>query len=512
MNKFTFFEHGKLPDNCDLKYYLGIKKVANGYQVENNIINSYNLLGSVGYVFPKPANIDLSSHNLFEYQIDDILQMCSQRWTLNANPMGYGKTVETIITLQHTFSKDKSHMLIVAPKAILQQWAKEIEKWWPERAKDIVILASGGDLNKRVLPTHTIFITNYEHLIAEKRQVFFQSQIWGAVVLDECHRIKNRKSLRTKAAFKLKAKKKILLSGTPVLRRIDDLWAQLRFLDYNFSGNSYWNFVEYFCEVSNNGFGKEIGKLKSDPEIIKRLNYLLDIVAIRNDNLSITKGKQINIVNLKMGTKQKRYYTQVRKLVLDAMPESLNITSALTHLLRLRQMTSVPQLHYTDSENIKFEWIRDLLLDNPEEKIVVFSNWRTVIEHLHHYLSSIVASCLYHGGLSTDAKLDALSSFLYRPEVRVLAGTIGSLGLGVNGLQKVSSTVIFLDRDWSPELNAQAEDRLNRIGQENKVNVYYLECIGSIDRKIATLNASKAADIKSALSLKEKELENLCSN
>ena len=85
----------------------------------------------------------------------------------------------------------------------------------------------------------------------------------------------------------------------------------------------------------------------------------------------------------------------------------------------------------------------------------------------------------------------------------VIAGTIGAMGQGYDGLQQVSHTMVFIDRDWSPEILKQAEDRLHRMGQEHLVNIYYLECTGSFDQHVGRINRTKADDIRSALNDEE---------
>lgn len=70
---------------------------------------------------------------------------------------------------------------------------------------------------------------------------------------------------------------------------------------------------------------------------------------------------------------------------------------------------------------------------------------------------------------------------------------------GYDGLQTVSHTMVFVDRDWSPEILKQAEDRLNRMGQTQLVNIYYLECTGSFDQHVNKVNLTKAGDIRRAL-------------
>ena len=81
----------------------------------------------------------------------------------------------------------------------------------------------------------------------------------------------------------------------------------------------------------------------------------------------------------------------------------------------------------------------------------------------------------------------------------MITGTIGALGESVDGLQQASNTLIFLDKMWNPEENNQAIGRLLRWGQERLVNVYTLECEGTIDRKVGKVNVSKLEDIRAVL-------------
>ena len=80
-------------------------------------------------------------------------------------------------------------------------------------------------------------------------------------------------------------------------------------------------------------------------------------------------------------------------------------------------------------------------------------------------------------------------------DTRVLIGTIGALGTGVDGLQHVCRNVIFLDRDWTPGLNEQAEDRVNRSGQIGMTNIWILNMKNSIDEYVEQLQGKKAEDI-----------------
>lgn len=483
------------------------RKVKGEYLVEANYLNMYQL-GIPFKVKDMDKEINFTGTKLFDYQKRDVQRMVQQRHVFNGNRMGYGKTVEAISTLREL---DSNYTLILAPKTVLPQWEKELQKWWPECGATILVKPTPVEYAKAAsrglrpsgqgpskLLGGTIVITNYEALQNQKLLQQLKGVVWDAIVLDESHRIKNRRSKRWAYVMELPAKHKICLSGTPILRRVDDLWAQWFFLNWRYSGLSYWNFVDFFCEVKTTPFGKEIGALTTDPDKVRLLNWLVDLVCIRNPDMVLSQGKRSIIIDLKLEGKQKELYKNTRDLALDTLPENLTIASGMAHVLRLRQVTSCPEQFDQSVNNTKFDWIEEMLEDNPDLKVVVYSCWSTPLKQLQKRLGEKVCK-LYIGGGATHEQLENKALFIQDKAIRVLAGTIGALGTGVDGLQSVCSTTIFIDKDWSPEINAQAEDRLNRYGQQQVCNNFYLECIGTMDRHVSRLNMSKAEDIRIAL-------------
>jgi SWI/SNF-related matrix-associated actin-dependent regulator 1 of chromatin subfamily A len=128
----------------------------------------------------------------------------------------------------------------------------------------------------------------------------------------------------------------------------------------------------------------------------------------------------------------------------------------------------------------KLDALMQILEDNPNEPIVVFSQFAQLIYLLHERLKGAkIEHGIYTGRNRTTRESDKRK--FTSGSANVLIGTIGAGGVGVDGLQDVSSTVIFLDRDWSPAINNQAEDRLWRDGQRNAVQVIDIMARNTID-------------------------------
>ena len=438
--------------------------------------------------------------NLYDYQKEDIAKVQDIDYVLNANKMGYGKTVEAIALMQLWKAQ---RVLIVCPKAVMDQWAAEIKKW---DGRDCIVRPT------QIFDKRQIVVINYDKLAngtfirrsnfkifepGPYLQQFFMFQ-WDLIICDEVHRIKNRDAKVTRALEKLPARRKIGMSGTPILNKPDDLYSILHWLNPKYSGNSYWSFVNKYCKVEDSFFGKKIVGLTDSLERQKELIDLLEPFTIRNPDLILGKGKRVTEIPLTMGAKQKRLYKDIKNLIFDELPENCTVLNGMSKIIRLQQTTSSPEL-FEVKDNIKAEWLIEMCLSNPEMKFVVFSRFAKTVNLVSEKLKAAdISAITYTGDLKMAERNESLRLFKETP-VQVLFGTIGALGQGVDGLQQVCHTAIFLDRDWSPALNEQAEDRLNRIGQKELVDIYVLECIGTVDKYVGKININKTIDIRKVL-------------
>lgn len=473
------------------KKFMGIskKRTEDFYTVQLNLVNAL-VLNDISLVKLPRTEVDesLLHKQLFNYQRSDVIKMVQNVRVLNANYMGYGKTIETIIALKVAHIQKA---IIIAPKPILVQWASQIDKWW-HKHPEVAINPKN--------PIKGINIYNYEQVIKEAKQSALRSIIWDALVVDESQRIKTPTTKRTLAASSIPAKYKYALTGTPILKTPEDLYSQLRFLNPLYSGNSFYAFRNYFCNIKMGFFGEEVKGLTTDEFHIKILHKLLSIVAVTNPEMVLAKGKVEIIEKLSMQPKQRKLYKNVVQLILNELPENATIANGAVKTLRAQQVTSCPSHFIKDTWGTKFEWIKMLLEDNPTEKVVVFSKFATAAKELQKYLNQCKIKCAtYIGELDAMTRFEVLNAFQNDPNLKVLVGTIACIGEGVDGLQNASHIAIFLDRPYSPQIIKQCEDRLNRPGQHNKVLCYFLECAGTYDRYYGKVTEKRAADIRRAL-------------
>ena len=337
---------------------------------EDNLINrlvlGMNVLTVIERQVSKIANID----GLQPFQVKDIDKMMGLQHCLNANPMGLGKTVETV---RYLAANNPKTALIVCPKIIRTQWKDQLERWGNLKAEIY-------DGQQNVVPG--IWIINYDKLRNEKTLMKFKEFQWEFLILDEAHKIKSRRAQQTQAVKNIPAAHRVALTGTPILRYVDDLWSILNFLDPQYACNSYHTFVDYFCEQHQTPWGPKIVGMTKNPNKIALLNALLDFISVRNA-VKVGAGKTREIVRLPMTKKQRELYKKEKQLLRDELPENCTIANGAVLTIRLMQTTSWPGLFEPGEHGPKFEWVLEMCKNNPTEKIVVFSvferTWKIMV-------------------------------------------------------------------------------------------------------------------------------------
>lgn len=439
-----------------------------------------------------------------EYQSNDLIRMLQRTHILNRNKPGYGKTFESI---EYCRLMGFNKILIICPKSVCTQWKSQFARWWPEVEQHVVV---GGPGPKSGVTS--IFVTNYEQFtpvnVSEdkrKKKLAYpqvwqrcKSWIWDCIILDESHRIKNPKAQITIALKQLPSVHRLCLTGTPILGRPNDLWSQLHFLDPRWSGNNYWLFTERFCEIEANNWGKKPVGLTPSDSAQGLLALALSEMSVGGDNQSVTQGKNFIEIDLDMPPKMRTLYSAIANLALDKLDElGITVKNAMDQIVKQQQCTTnIGKL--TDTiPNPKFEWIKDWLEDNEGEKAVIFTKFAEAAKSLQEYLSKSKILCgIYIGEMSEKDRIAAKERFVQLPAQRVIIGTIGAMGTGVDGLQEVCRNVIFLDRDWTPGINEQAESRVDRSGQVGMTNIWILYMKSTIDRFVEGIQTKKAEDIK----------------
>lgn len=449
---------------------------------------------------------------LYDFQREDVEKLAGQKSVLIANEMGTGKTYEAI-ALDMLMRKDwhdtptvsdkaRPITLVVAPLSVLPTWEEhfqaltDLETCVIDPKNRGALLASlRGD------PDHDVYILHWDVLrIIEKE---LREKYFLHIIADEAHRAKNRKAQQTRSLKRLKCYFKTALTGTPVMNQPQDLWSILNWL-YPKQWSGYWKFFERYVEyelVYPQQYRKVIGPRADTIPHLRRTMSPFTTRRLKKDVLKDLPEKYYSKVYVDLDPKQRKAYDEMRKDMI-AWLETVDGTEPLVAPVVIAQLTRLQQLasayvslettggtksteSVTTSARLtepssKVSALMDILEDNPDEPVVIFSRFKQLIRLVEARLDSKgIGYVRITGDDSETARRKAIADFQAN-RVRVFLGTIGAGSEGIT--LTAASTVIFLDRDWTPARNAQAEDRLHRIGQKNAVQVIDIIARDTVDR------------------------------
>ena len=137
---------------------IGVKNSGSILYIDDNLINriSLNYFPEKFYIVDQPSKIDNLHPSLRDYQRNDVIKMLSLQNILNRNKPGYGKTFETV---EFCRLLNLKKILVICPKSVIPQWAKQFSLWWPEVEPNIQVGGRGPERRSQV-----IYVTNYEQL------------------------------------------------------------------------------------------------------------------------------------------------------------------------------------------------------------------------------------------------------------------------------------------------------------------------------------------------------------
>jgi len=400
-----------------------------------------------------------------------------------ADEMGLGKTPQAIRACKELGAEK---VLVVTKKSLIHNWVAEIQRW-ARKSRTAVLTTADSKI-----PNTRFIVTNYEVAVKHKDKLLKCK--FDALVVDEATAIKNRKAKRTKALHKL-AKNiphKFLLTGTPVHNRPDELWSLLHCVNPA-KYTSYWRFVGRYCLTVENYWGgldilgvKDQGALAAElaPVMLRRTKELLRL-----------PPKSFETIYVGLTDTQRQIYNDLRtRLFVELEGKTVTAPSVLVQLTRLRQVVCSPALIGGPDESAKTDALLDILDDTAGgHKIIIFTTFAEYVKLLMLRLEPW-GTVRITGDMTDKARWNSVEKFQNDPSCRVLVGTIGAMGEGLN--LTAADVVIFLNREWVPALNAQAEDRAYRRGQSKPVHVINLVATQTVDQHVEKL-LSKKRDVVS---------------
>jgi SNF2 family DNA or RNA helicase len=426
---------------------------------------------------------------LYDFQQEDVDKLVDVNNALIMNEMGTGKTYEAIeldrIRREQT-PHYKPKTLVVCPLSVTGSWEDHFTELTDLRVRRI-------DPKNRMaflkdMDDADVFLLHWE---AVRLMPSLQDTMWTHIIADECHKAKNRKAQQTKALKKLKSQYRTAMSGTPMVNRPDELWSILNWLYPQFF-TSYWAFFKKYVTTVEIELpdGRKVHKV-TGPKNEERLQDLMSDFSTRRLKKLVLKDlpdKYYSKRWVDLSPTQRRMYNEMKSDMLSWIgeheSEPLAAPVVIAQLIRLQQMalatpTRVEGSITLDDPSTKLDALMDIIDELSGEPVVVFTQFKQMAALVEKRLTkNKIAYGMLTGDVSPQEREQNVRDF-QSGKTQVFVGTIAAGGVGIT--LTAASTVVFLDRSWSPALNVQAEDRLHRIGQKEAVQVIDIMARNTVD-------------------------------
>lgn len=471
-----------------------------------------------------------SELQLKPFQRVDALFMVTCGQALLAAPPGLGKTGVTIRTLQvlQAMGLEPYPALVVCPNSLKRTvWSRELERWAPELMVSVV---DGGAVTRRkqIAERADVTVINYEsmrlhtHVAGygsmkltekEKEPKELNELHLRTVICDEAHRLRGVQTVQTRAAWALlhAAEYRYLLTGTPVNNHAGDLWGLLHGVlpDWFPAKTKY---LDRYCVIGYNWFGgTDILGLK--PENTEEFRAVTEPIIRRIPKEAalpqLPPKMPVQYRETMMTPKQAKLYRQMEDKLVAWLDEDagnlITAPTALAQMIRLLQFASAyaevnekGDVKLTNPSS-KVDDMMELLDEMGDEPLVVAAVSRQLIELAAARLGEAgIPHGLVTGAQSVTERATAVQNF-QDGSIRVILLTLGA---GAEGLTLTrADTMLFLQRSFSPLENAQAEDRIHRIGSEGHSHITIIEQItpGTVEERKRDMLEAKGERIEEIL-------------
>jgi superfamily II DNA or RNA helicase len=419
-----------------------------------------------------------------------------------ADEMGLGKTLQALAFLRFIRQTQPGvgPMLVVCPTSLVFNWVAEAKKFTPELK---VLALHGPDRHERFaqIQAHDIVVTSYALIRRDAER--YRELEFDTVALDEAQHIKNRQTQNAQAVKAVRARQRLVLTGTPLENSVLDLWSVFDFLMSGYLGTA-----KDFRERYELPIAKE-KDAKAQTRLARRLRPFM-LRRLKSEVASDLPAKLEQVSFCELTADQRGVYQQLieasRKEVLEAVGAQGVAKSrmvVLTALLRLRQVCCDLRLLKLDDVNPanasgKLDMFGELLEEviDGGHRVLVFSQFVGMLTLLKEKLTAEGIEFCYLDGSTTD-RAGVVARFQTNAAIPVFLISLkaGGVGLNLTG----ADTVLHFDPWWNPAVEDQATDRAHRIGQTKVVTSYKLITRDTVEEKILTLQNRKREIIQATI-------------
>ena len=430
---------------------------------------------------------------LLPYQVEGALHLAFGERVLLADDMGLGKTVQAIAACALLRElRGVKRVLVVSPASLKAEWEEQIAKF-----SDLpsTIVFGGNPARLAAYRRHTFFtLCNYEQVVADGRDLL-DALAPDVVILDEAQRIKNWQTKTANAVKKLRSRYAFVLTGTPLENRIDEIYSIVQFLDPELLGPLF-RFNREFYELDEKGRPSGFRNLD---ELARRVSSVM-LRRRKEDVEGELPGRTVKTFFVPMTDAQTSAYEDydlyVKRLAAVAARRPLTkeeFDRLQKFLACMRMVCDTPYILGDENRDCpKMEEIERLLpdlLDDPERKIIVFSEWVRMLELVREFAVAAGIEFAWHtGSVPQPQRRAEIRRFRDDPECRLfLSSESGGVGLNL----QAADTVVNMDQPWNPARLEQRIARAWRKHQTRPVTVINLVSENTIEHRMLGLLDAK---------------------
>ncbi len=402
-----------------------------------------------------------------------------------ADEMGLGKTVQTLSVLAADRSGLKEPSLIICPASLVENWNREAQKFVPD-FKVAAMIDCDRELVWENAVDYDLIIVSYA--VARRDGDTIRKIKFNTLVLDEAQHIKNPSTANAQSCKAVKARHRVVLTGTPLENSSEDLWSIFDFLQPGMLG-TFAHFKRYYSEIKND-HGLQNDLARRVAPFIKRRT--------KAEVCTELPPKQELKIFCEMEDSQRQLYNEVlekgrQQLAQLSEHDSKVNFEVLTTLLRLRQICCDPALlpdYRNGIPSAKFDLLKELVLQNVDSghKLLLFSQFTSLLSLVRTWLDGVGVKYEYLDG-ATRNRQQRVDEFNNNKDIQIFLLSLKAGGTGLNLTS--ADTVIIYDPWWNPAVELQAADRTHRIGQTRAVTSIKLLVKDSIEERILDLQARK---------------------
>jgi SNF2 family DNA or RNA helicase len=419
---------------------------------------------------------------------------------------GLGKTLIALTVWEQL--QQPRRVLVVGTNSSMSVWLREIPRWTGCPA--VHVTGSQGERALKFRAVRELFmhtdvpafvLCNFD--ILRRELATLQKLPLEMLIIDEAHKVRNRKTASWKAIKALKTKYCVAASATLASRGPQDLWGILNILDpYSFT--SYWRYVNTFCYVNAGPFGREVVGAKNANILWKMLTSKYYTSRTYEEVLPDLPPVTREVVEVDIADDypQDSVYWQLNKEMMASFPSDdaiettfrMLVPNALSKITRLRQLLVSPEILGLHTVGAGIRYLMEALEDDPHTVIFTpFADALPFIKQALEKVESVRGVFTLQGGMKPEEVVSRIEAFKHNQGVMIC-----TIAFAQSFSLDTVHTAYFLGFSWDPTENIQAEGRLRRMDSKltEGVVVKYIVHSGTIDESVREVLNGKQMTIQ----------------